>query len=159
MSGNRSSLLRKRALRRLSHAAYRARYAGFRAQGMTPQKAYDRAIAAIREGNADLFARLLAEEYQLRLAVPDAATPAGDRGSVGGCERAAAVAVAAATQSIASAFGTVPDADHRTPLPVCSKAAGTTSRPETTATVPLMLLIGRDKAAAIALTEHHEQHR
>jgi hypothetical protein len=48
----------------LRQAAYRARYAQLRAQGMTPPKAYDRAIAAVREGNADLFARLLAEEYQ-----------------------------------------------------------------------------------------------
>lgn len=48
----------------LREAAYRARYAQLRAQGMTPPKAYDRAIAAVREGNADLFARLLAEEYQ-----------------------------------------------------------------------------------------------
>ena len=48
----------------LREAAYRSRYAEFRAQGMTAPKAYDRAIAAVREGNADLFARLLAEEYQ-----------------------------------------------------------------------------------------------
>jgi hypothetical protein len=63
----------------LRTAAYQSRHTEFRAQGMTPQKAYDRAIAAIREDNADLFARLLAEEYQRGLAQPRAAAPAGDR--------------------------------------------------------------------------------
>ena len=65
----------------LRKAAYRSRYAEFRAQGMASSKAYDRAIAVVRDRNADLFARLLAEEYQLRLAVSGAAAPAGDRGS------------------------------------------------------------------------------
>jgi hypothetical protein len=65
-------------------AAYRARYAEFRAQGMAPQKAYDRAIAAVRQGNADLFMRLLAEQYQRWLTQSDAATPGGDHGSDGG---------------------------------------------------------------------------
>jgi hypothetical protein len=63
----------------LRTAAYQSRHTEFRAQGMTPQKAYDRAIAAIREDNADLFARLLAAEYQRGLAQPRAAAPAGDR--------------------------------------------------------------------------------
>jgi hypothetical protein len=36
---------------------------------MTPSKAHDRAITAVRDGNADLFTRL-AEEYQLWLAIP-----------------------------------------------------------------------------------------
>lgn len=40
-------------------------------QGMSTAKAYDRAVAAVREANADLFARLLTEEYELWLAVPD----------------------------------------------------------------------------------------
>ena len=68
--------------------AHQARFAEFRVQGMGPAKAYDRAIAVVRDGNADLFARLLAEEYQLWLAVSGAATRAGDRGSADGCERA-----------------------------------------------------------------------
>jgi hypothetical protein len=54
---------------------------------MTPPKAYDRAIAAVRQGNADLFVRLLAEEYQRWLTQPGAAAPAGDRGSADGGER------------------------------------------------------------------------
>ena len=55
-------------LAELRKPVYRARFAEFRAQGMAPPKARDRAIAAVREGNADLFARLLAEEYQRWLA-------------------------------------------------------------------------------------------
>jgi hypothetical protein len=51
-------------LAELRTTAYRTRYAQSRAQGMTPSKARDRAIAAIRQDNAALFARLLAEEYQ-----------------------------------------------------------------------------------------------
>jgi hypothetical protein len=47
----------------LRKSAYQPRYAEFRAQGMASPKAYDRAVAVVREGNADLFARLLAEEY------------------------------------------------------------------------------------------------
>jgi len=45
---------------------------------MTPPKAYDRAIAAVRDGNADLFARLLAEQYQLWLTVSSATVPADE---------------------------------------------------------------------------------
>ena len=57
----------------LHQAAYQPRYEEFMAQGMPPAKAYDRAIAAVRERYADLFARLLAEEYQLWMAVSRAA--------------------------------------------------------------------------------------
>jgi len=118
----------QRACARLAEvreAGYRSRYAEFRAQRMAPPKAYDRAIAAVREGNADLFARLLAEEYQRWLAVPDTATPAGDRGSADGCERAAtAAAVAAAAHDRASASGTVADENHRTSLPGLLDADG-----------------------------------
>ena len=70
---------------------------------MTPQKAYDRAIAAVRESNADVFARLLAEEYQRWLAQSGAATPAGDRGSADRREHAATTAAATATRDSASA--------------------------------------------------------
>jgi hypothetical protein len=98
-------------LAELRKAAYRSRYAQFRAQGMTPAKAYDRAIAAVRDGDPDLFARLLAEEYQLWLAVSGDAAPAGDRDTAGGCERAATLA--AATQRGASAPGSLPEGDDR----------------------------------------------
>jgi hypothetical protein len=60
----------------LRETAYQARFAGFRARGMTVAKAYDRAIAAVRKAEADLFARLLAEEYQLWIAVPSHRDPA-----------------------------------------------------------------------------------
>lgn len=56
-------------LAELREPVWRARYAEFREQGMSTAKAYDRAIAVIREANADLFARLLTEEYGLWLAV------------------------------------------------------------------------------------------
>jgi hypothetical protein len=74
---------------------------------MTPAKAYDRAIAAVRDGDADLFARLLAEEYQLWLAV------SGDRGPAGGCERAGMAIVAPATRHGASGPGSLPEGDDR----------------------------------------------
>lgn len=79
---------------------------------MTPAKAYDRAIAAVRDGDADFFARLLAEEYQLWLAVSGAATSAGDR-EYADCERAGTAAVVAATQRGASVPGNLPEADGR----------------------------------------------
>lgn len=49
-------------------AAYQARLTEFRGPGTTQSKAYDRAVAALRADHGDLFARLLAEEYQLHLA-------------------------------------------------------------------------------------------
>lgn len=55
-------------LARSDEAAYQARLAEFRGQGITQSKAYDRAVAALRADYGDLFARLLAEEYQLHLA-------------------------------------------------------------------------------------------
>jgi hypothetical protein len=97
----------------LRTTAYRSRYAQLRAHGMTPAKAHDRAIAAVRDRDADLFARLLAEEYQLWLAVSGPAAPAGDRGSAGGCERAGTAAVAAAPQRDASAPGSLPEEDDQ----------------------------------------------
>jgi hypothetical protein len=60
----------QRALGRLADlraAAYQKRLAQFRAQGMSAPRAADRAMAALREADGDLFARLLAEEYQLWL--------------------------------------------------------------------------------------------
>lgn len=63
----------------LHKAAYQPRYEGFMAQDMPPAKAYDRAVAAIRERYADLFARLLAEEYQLWMAVSCAASSQASR--------------------------------------------------------------------------------
>ena len=55
-------------LARSDEAAYQARLAEFRGAGITQSKAYDRAVAALRADYGDLFARLLAEEYQLHLA-------------------------------------------------------------------------------------------
>jgi hypothetical protein len=97
----------------LRKAAYRPRYAEFRAQGMASSKAYDRAVAVVRDGNADLFARLLAEEYQLWLVASGAAAPAGDRGSAGGSERAETAIAAAATTCGASAPVGLPEGDSR----------------------------------------------
>lgn len=97
----------------LRQAAYQPRYAEFRARGMASSKAYDRAVAVIREGNADLFARLLAEEYQRWLAASGAASPAGDRGSIGGCGRAETAIAAAATAGGASPPGSLPGGDGR----------------------------------------------
>jgi len=53
----------------LCNQDYRPRYDRFRAEGMTPARAYARAIAAVRDTQADLFEQLLAEEYRLWLAV------------------------------------------------------------------------------------------
>lgn len=97
----------------LRKSAYQPRYAEFRAQGMASPKAYDRAVAVVREGNADLFARLLAEEYQLWLTASGAAAQAGDRGSVGGCGRAETATAAAAATCDASAPGSQPEGDGR----------------------------------------------
>jgi hypothetical protein len=84
----------------LRKAAYEPRYAEFRAQGMAASKAYDRAVAVVRDGNENLFARLLAEEYQLWLVASGAAAPAGDRGSADGSERVeTTIAAAAAPRS------------------------------------------------------------
>ena len=61
----------QRANTRLAHsdeAAYQARLAESRGPGITQSKAYDRAVAALRADHGDLFARLLAEEYQLHRA-------------------------------------------------------------------------------------------
>jgi hypothetical protein len=96
-------------LAHLREAAHQAHFMEFRAQGMAPPKAYDRAIAAVRDGDADLFARLLAEEYQLWLAVSAAATPAGDRGSSGSGERAGTATVVTATRRGASVSGSPPE--------------------------------------------------
>lgn len=81
----------------LRKAAHQSRYAEFRTQGMTTAKAFERAIAAVRHGDADLFARLLAEEYQLWLAASGTAAPAGDHGPAR-CERAGTATVAAAAR-------------------------------------------------------------
>jgi hypothetical protein len=70
-------------LAELRKPVYQARFAEFRAQGMAPSKARDRAIAAVREGNADLFARLLAEEYQRWLAQSGVAALAYPRSAPG----------------------------------------------------------------------------
>jgi hypothetical protein len=80
----------------LRRMAYRSHFPEFRAQGMAPSKAYDRAVAAVREANAGLFTRLLAEEYQRWLAASGAGTPAGDRGPANGGGRAVTAAVASA---------------------------------------------------------------
>jgi len=90
----------------LRRTAYRFHFAEFRAQGMAPSKAYDRAVAALREDNAGLFTRLLAEEYQRWLTASGARTAGGDRGPANGSERAVTAAVAAAAQRDASASGT-----------------------------------------------------
>src|ERR1700677_1795461 len=57
----------------LRDAAYKPRYAEFRSKGMAPAKAYDRAIAAVRDNETDLFARLLSEEYRLWQALAETA--------------------------------------------------------------------------------------
>jgi hypothetical protein len=97
----------------LRRTVYRSHFTEFRAQGMAPSKAYDRAVAAIREDNAGLFTRLLAEEYQRWLAASGAGTPADDRGPANGSERAVTAAVAAAAQHDASASGTLPPGDDQ----------------------------------------------
>jgi hypothetical protein len=68
----------QRALVRLADLrdpAYRKLFAQFRALGMNPPRAADRALAALREANSDLFARLLTEEYQLWLAATATGPP------------------------------------------------------------------------------------
>ena len=60
----------QRALGRLADLRapdYRQRLAQFRAQGMSAPRAADRAMAALREADGELFERLLTEEYQLWL--------------------------------------------------------------------------------------------
>jgi hypothetical protein len=100
----------------LRGAAYLPRYAQFRAQGMTAPKAYERAIAAVRVADADLFARLLAQEYQMRLAVSGAAAPAGETRPANGCERAGSPTAAAATRHGEPASGISPGrGDRRAP--------------------------------------------
>jgi hypothetical protein len=47
--------------------AHRESYEQFRRQGMPDPRAWDRAVAVIREADADLFTRLLTEEYRLWL--------------------------------------------------------------------------------------------
>ena len=63
----------QRALSRLADLqapAYQKLLGEFRGQGMSRPRAADRAMAAVREANGDLFARLLTEEYQLwRIAI------------------------------------------------------------------------------------------
>jgi hypothetical protein len=75
----------QRANTRLAHSneeTYQARLAEFRGPGITQSKAYDRAVAALRARYGELFARLLAEEYQLHLAKAHR--------SAGGCQATAA---------------------------------------------------------------------
>ena len=86
----------QRALARLADLqapAYQKLLGEFRGQGMSRPRAADRAMAAVREANGDLFARLLTEEYQLwRIAMeplgrgsPDArAASAGPAGGTQG---------------------------------------------------------------------------
>jgi hypothetical protein len=71
----------------LRQTASRFHYAEFRAQGMAPSKAHDRAVAAVREDNAGL--------------------PAGGRGPAGGCERAVTATAAVAARSGAFESGTL----------------------------------------------------
>lgn len=97
----------------LRKTSYRSRFEEFRAQGMAPSKAYDRAVAAVRDGNAGLFVRLLAEEYQRWLAASGAGTPAGGRGPAGGCERAVTATAGAAARSGAPASGTLAPGGRR----------------------------------------------
>jgi hypothetical protein len=96
----------------LRPAAYRSGFAGFRTQGMSPRKASERAAAAIRDRDADLFARLLAEEYQLGLAVSGLAAPAGDSG-LACCDRAGTATGAAVAQRRASVPASLRNADDR----------------------------------------------
>jgi hypothetical protein len=95
----------------LRRTAYRSHFAEFRAQGMAPSKAYDRAVAAVREDNAGLFTRLLAEEYQRWLAASGAGAPAGGSGPAKGGGRAVTATVAAAAVRGASASGALPPGD------------------------------------------------
>lgn len=54
----------------LCPGTYQPQFARFRADGMTPARASDRAAATVRGSNPDLFTRLLTEEYQLWLTRP-----------------------------------------------------------------------------------------
>ena len=85
----------QRSLARLADLrtpAYQRLFTQFRAEGMSRPRAADRAMAALREANSDLFARLLAEEYQLWLIaaapeLPTSDTSCGDTGPRTGMER------------------------------------------------------------------------
>lgn len=71
----------QRSLARLADLrtpAYQKLFMQFRAEGMSRPRAADRAMAALREANSDLFARLLAEEYQLWLVAAAPELPASD---------------------------------------------------------------------------------
>ncbi|MGH3258669.1 MAG: hypothetical protein ACRDOU_25280 [Streptosporangiaceae bacterium] len=71
----------QRALGRLADLrapTYRKLLAQFRAAGMSRPRAADRAMAALREANGDLFARLLTEECQLWLIAAE--LPAAEKG-------------------------------------------------------------------------------
>jgi hypothetical protein len=71
----------QRSLARLADLrtpAYQKLFAQFRAEGMSRPRAADRAMAALREANSDLFARLLAEEYQLWLIATAPELPTSD---------------------------------------------------------------------------------
>lgn len=73
----------QRALGRLADLRapdYRRQLAQFRAQGMSAPRAADRAMAALREADGDLFARLLAEEYQLWLIAAERPTRRSEAG-------------------------------------------------------------------------------
>jgi hypothetical protein len=69
----------------LHQREYRRLFEQFRAGGMPEPRAYDRAMAGIREANSEMFAQMLAEEYRLWLAVeagdPTVAALAGRRTS------------------------------------------------------------------------------
>lgn len=78
----------QRSLARLADLrtpAYQKLFTQFRAEGMSRPRAADRAMAALREANSDLFARLLAEEYQLWLiaAAPELPTSDAPGGNTG----------------------------------------------------------------------------
>ena len=100
----------------LRRTDYRSRFAGFRAQGMSPRKAYERAVASLRNRDPGLFARLLAGEYQLGLAASGRAALAGDTGPAR-CERAGTATVAtsviSAAQRESSVPGSLPEAVNR----------------------------------------------
>lgn len=71
----------QRSLARLADLrtpAYQKLFTQFRVAGMSRPRAADRAMAALREANSDLFARLLAEEYQLWLIAAAPEHPVSD---------------------------------------------------------------------------------
>ena len=75
----------QRAVARLADLrtpAYQELFGQFRAQGMNRPAAYDRATAILREADCDLFTRMLAEEYQLWLAVGAATSQDGSSAGV-----------------------------------------------------------------------------